>query len=88
MIVQLMPNIKCKIKKKKSKQLTLSDRLIFKPTSGVGDWYTRFDFLTASNFMSSLSTSSSSFTLSGELKTELMNADEYDSNPFRELVGT
>lgn len=53
---------------KETNKLTFNDLLIFKPTSGGGDWYTRFDFLLTSRFISRLSTSSSSFTLSGELK--------------------
>lgn len=49
-----------------SNKLTFSDLLIFSPTSGDSDWYTRFDFFFASS-ISKLSTSSSSFTLNGEL---------------------
>uniref|UniRef100_A0A2P2KQ75 Uncharacterized protein MANES_01G189400 n=1 Tax=Rhizophora mucronata TaxID=61149 RepID=A0A2P2KQ75_RHIMU len=46
----------------------LRERLIFSPTSGGGDWYTRVDFFFLSSFMSKLSTSSSSFTLTGEIE--------------------
>lgn len=46
----------------------------------------RFDFLIASNFMSSLSTSSSSFTLSGELKTQFMKEDDYYNSLFIKLL--
>lgn len=53
-----------------SSELTLSDLLIFNPTSGGGEWYIRFDFFLTSNFISRLSTSSSSFTLSGDLCKE------------------